>query len=40
MGRSLQVLYTSLSEKQYATVANFPQPGIAGLTRFLVREDR
>jgi hypothetical protein len=34
----LQVLYTSLSGREYATVVDFPQPGVGGRTRFIVKK--
>jgi hypothetical protein len=35
--RNLQVLYSSLSGRSYASVFEFSKPGIAGRTRFIVK---
>jgi len=35
--RSLQVVYESLSGRTYATSVTFPEPGIAGKTRFFMK---
>jgi hypothetical protein len=35
--RSLQVVYASLSGRLFATVVEFPEPGVSGRTRFFVR---